>query len=76
VGSSETSSFLKPDDTTASLSFLVANPQAVDKLTSLLNTKISGLEKGKVEDVASTDGSPKKLKVTYTGKLNEDSYGK
>jgi|GEM_PF-828077 len=76
VGSSETASFLKPEDATASFAFLVASLPAVDKLTSMLSTKVTGLEKTKVEEVASVDGGPKKFRVTYTGKLSEDSYGK
>lgn len=76
----------------ASLTFIVSNPQMVERLQGLLQDKMEKLERGKVEEVAAAgaapaaDGSPaatqgqgapvQKWKVTFTGKPLEAAYGK
>jgi type IV pilus assembly protein PilM len=79
VGSSaEAAPFAKAnDDQSASLTFVVANNAAVERLSSILTTKLAGLQRSKVEDVDAVDGSGgKALKVTFTGKPTESAYGK
>ena len=76
AGAAPGSSYLKGDDASASLTFLVNDSVAADKLNKTLATHFPTLEKGKVEDFTPTDGSPKRLKLIYSGKLNEDAYGK
>ncbi len=62
-------------DPAISMTFLVANPQMIERLQSQLSTKVSNLQKGKVEDVPPGPGAPNaRLKVTFTGKPTEDLY--
>jgi general secretion pathway protein L len=61
---------------TSTLSFLVANPQVAEKLNSVLGTKLSSLQRGKMEEVAIPDSGEKKWKITFTAKPPEDAYVK
>jgi type IV pilus assembly protein PilM len=60
----------------ASLTFIVANPQTIEKLGEALGKFLSGIQKSKIEEVQAPDGSGKKLKVTFSGKPTESAYGK
>lgn len=57
-------------DTSTSLSFMVANPQIAEKLGNILNNRISNMQRGKMEEVASADPTGKKWKITFSGKPN------
>ncbi len=76
VGAAPTSPYSPTDETSTSLTFLVANPQVAERLNSSLSGRIRGLQKSKLEEVTAPDGSGKRWKVTFTGKVQEDAYGK
>lgn len=59
----------------ATLTFLVSNPQVAEKLGGILGNKLTGLQKGKMEETKASDGT-QRWKITYTGKPAEDAYGK
>lgn len=63
-------------DHSTSLTFIVANPQMAEKLAVVLGNKLTGMQRGKMEEVASSDGTDHKWKITFSGKPSEDSYGK
>ena len=75
VGAAPSSPYAPTAESNASLTFLVANPQMAERLSSILGGKLSGMQRGKMEESTSSDGT-KRWKVTYTGKPTEDSYGK
>ena len=60
----------------ATMTFLVTNPQTAEKLNTLLADKLSNFQRGKMEEVLLAEGDTKKWKVTFSGKPNEDTYGK
>ncbi|MGZ3699938.1 MAG: hypothetical protein ACXVCH_17735, partial [Bdellovibrionota bacterium] len=76
VGSSASAPFSATDDSTASLTFLVTNPQMAEKLAGAVGGKLSGVQRGKMEEVPGVEGTPPKWKITFTGKPTGDSYGK
>ncbi|MCM2278703.1 MAG: pilus assembly protein PilM [Oligoflexia bacterium] len=76
VGAAPTASFSGISDQSATLSFIVASPQAADRLAGILGSKLTGLQKGKVEEVPGVDGGAKRSKVTFTGKPAEEAYGR
>jgi general secretion pathway protein L len=63
------------NEITASLTFL-ADPKSIDKLTSIMGTTLVGMKHSGTEDAKSPDGLNKRLKITYSGKPPEDSFGK
>jgi hypothetical protein len=65
---------LEPDPST-SLTFLVDNPQAAERLGNLISSKISGLQRSKLDEFTAPDGK-KRFRITFTGKILESSYGK
>lgn len=75
VGASPTSSYSPVDGQTVSLTFLVSNPQMAERLASLMNSKISGLQRSKIDEVQAPDGSGQRWKITLSGKPVEDAYG-
>jgi hypothetical protein len=77
AGIPSTDSFLSNDHPSeASLAFLVSNPQVAEKLTLLLKSKLSGFERGKMEETTELEGRPQKWKISFSGKPTEDSYGR
>jgi general secretion pathway protein L len=64
-----------PAEAQATLTFLVSSPQVAEKLGGILGNKISGIQKGKMEETKASDGT-QRWKITYTGKPTEDAYGK
>lgn len=58
------------------LTFLVSNPQNTERLNTLLNDKVVGLQRGKTEEVNLEGEAQKKWKLTFSGKPVEESYGK
>jgi type IV pilus assembly protein PilM len=64
-----------PPETQASLTFLVSNPQVAEKLGGILGNKLTGLQKGKMEETKASDGT-QRWKITYSGQPTEESYGK
>jgi general secretion pathway protein L len=75
VGASPSSSYVSGGEQSASLSFLVSNPQIAEKLATLLNNKLSGIQRSKMEEIPVPDGTTKKWKVTFTGTPTEEAYG-
>lgn len=77
VGAAPAESYRPGAATTASLTFLVANPQVAEKLASLLGGRIQGIQRSKLEEAPpAEEGGPKRWKVTLSGAPTEDSYGK
>jgi type IV pilus assembly protein PilM len=74
VGSS--ASYLSSETPTASLTFLVSNPQVADQLAQALGKSLDSLQKSKPEEVAGTEAGTKKWKVTLSGKPTESAYVK
>ncbi|OFZ17924.1 MAG: hypothetical protein A2X94_12860 [Bdellovibrionales bacterium GWB1_55_8] len=68
VGASPSEPYSPSSERTVRLTLLVSNPQMAEKITSLLSGRISGLEKGKVEEVPGQDGL-KKWQISFSGKL-------
>ncbi|MBI2711855.1 MAG: pilus assembly protein PilM [Bdellovibrio sp.] len=58
------------------MTFLVSNPQNLERLNSLLGDKVAGLQRGKTEETVLEGEAQKKWKVTFSGKPVEESYGK
>ncbi|MGK5084639.1 pilus assembly protein PilM [Bdellovibrionota bacterium FG-1] len=75
VGAAPATPYAPTGESQASLSFLVSNPQLAERLNTLLTNKLSGLERGKMEEASAADGT-KRWRVTFSGKPTEDSYGK
>jgi type IV pilus assembly protein PilM len=75
AGAAPSSSYTKPGDSTTSLTFLVHKQEDVERIRSLLAGRIKELQASAPTEVIS-DGAAKKWKVTFTGKLTEDSYGR
>jgi len=75
VGSSASEPFSPNSVLSASLTFLVANPQTAEKLATLLGNKMGHLQRGKMEEV-DADGGLKKWKISFAGKPTEETYGK
>ncbi len=78
AGQSATEPFSDSDqNVSASLTFWVANPQMAEKLASILGSKLGNIQRGKMEEVSSIEaGASKKWKINFSGKPNEESYGK
>ncbi len=62
-------------DGEASFTFLIQGQATADRLATLLDRKIPGVSKSKVEETTLPDGT-KRFKVTLKGKPAEDAYGK
>ena len=75
VGAAPDAAYGAVDPGSTSLTFLLATEQSADRMSSILSSKISGLQKTPVEQVAGPDGSGKRWKITFTGKPLEDAYG-
>lgn len=76
VGASPTAPFAQATDQTASLTFIVANPQVAEKLTPIVNGVMKDAKREKMEEVAFPEPNQKRWKIVFTGKPNEDAYGK
>ncbi len=77
VGAAPAESYRAAAATTASLTFLVANPQIAEKLATTLSGRIQSIQRSKLDEApAAEDGGPKRWKVTFTGSPTEDSYGR
>jgi cell division ATPase FtsA len=75
VGAAPGTQYEKATTGDASLTFLVASPQMIDRLQGLLTPLIGGIRKSGVEEVPAKDDIPKRYKVTFSGKLTEAAYG-
>jgi hypothetical protein len=75
IGAAPGTQYEKADSGEASLTFLVANPQMIDRLQGSLGSLMSGIKKSGVEEVPAKDDIPKRYKVTFSGKLTEAAYG-
>ncbi len=76
VGAAPAEPFSPSNSGEASLTFLTANPQATERLGNIVGSKLKNMQRGKSEEVNAPDGSGKRWKSTFTGKPQEDSYGK
>lgn len=79
VGAAATDPYSATEPQTASLTVLVNNAQMAEKFANIVGGKISKLDRSKMEEVAvpgAPEGAPKKWKVTFSGKPNEESFGK
>ncbi len=77
VGAASISAPYSPtEESTASLSVLFANPQVAERFAGILSGKIGDMQRSKMEEVPGAEGGPKRWKVTFSGKPNDDSFGK
>ncbi len=77
VGAAAVSNPYSPtEESSASLSVLFANPQVAERFAGILSGKLGDMQRSKMEEVAGPEGGPKRWKVTFTGKPNDDSFGK
>jgi type IV pilus assembly protein PilM len=76
VGAAPTEGFSPTSDVNASLTLLTSNPQSTERLSGLLGGKLKAINRGKSDEVNAPDGSGKRWKTTFTGKPQEESYGK
>jgi hypothetical protein len=51
----------------ASLTFLVSNPQMAEKLASTLTPRLGNMKRGKMEEAGGAEGAGKKWKITFNG---------
>jgi type IV pilus assembly protein PilM len=75
AGAATNTSFLKPSDATTSLTFLVQKESDIDRIRSLLSTRVKDIQADAPETVTG-EGGAKKFKVTFTGNLTEAAYGR
>lgn len=75
AGASPTTPYSSTGPTNTSFTFLFTNPQAAEKLQETMNRRFKDLTKGKVEEAKGPDGTPR-YKVTFSGNLPEEAYGK
>jgi hypothetical protein len=75
VGSAADKEYQPSAKTSATLTFLVMNPQVAERLEKALKDLMPDLQKGKVEEAPALDGTGTRMKVTFTGTPKEDSYG-
>ncbi|MEK6706571.1 MAG: pilus assembly protein PilM [Bdellovibrionota bacterium] len=75
IGSAPTEPFTSANQSNASLTFLLSNPQTAEKLATILGTKLNDIQRGKTEEVTAPDGTGKRWKITFSGKPSEHSYG-
>lgn len=59
----------------ASITFLVSNAQMIEKLTELMPKFIDTPQKSTPEEVTASNGTDKKFKITFSGKIKESAYG-
>ena len=74
AGAAPNEPFSVTADTSASLSFLVPDPDTAEKLAGVFSSKQPSLQRGKLEQVGTA--ADKKWKITFAGKLQGDAYGK
>ena len=73
VGTNPSTSFFKSNENpTANLTFLVSNPQIIERLSTVLGEKISNIQRSKAEEVPATDGAGSKWKITFSGSIIGD----
>ena len=75
IGAATTASYSPSEQGTASLSFILANSQTADQLNKLLSSRVSDLQRGKIEESVDPSGK-KSWRVTFSGKPTGDAYGK
>jgi general secretion pathway protein L len=75
VGASAAAPYTPTADSSATLTFL-ADPKTVEKLSSILSQKLVAMKKTNPEDAKSPDQSSKRVKITFSGKPTDDSFGK
>jgi hypothetical protein len=75
VGAAPMAPYTPTADGSANLTFL-ADPKGVERLNSILTQKITGLKKTPPEDSTSPDKLSKRVKITFSGRPSDDSFGK
>ncbi len=77
LGSSPNQPYGSDDLGDLSMSFIVDSAAVADKISSILSSRIDGIQKSKPEELAElgSDGKSKRLKITFTGKPMESAYG-
>jgi type IV pilus assembly protein PilM len=68
VGSAPTAPYDSKTEPDASITVLVSNPQMAEQMNQALPSRFNNLVKSQLEEIPSTDGSPKRWKVTFSGK--------
>jgi general secretion pathway protein L len=74
AGAAPTAPYSPGDETTASMTFLISNPQTAAKLNAALAPKLNALQQGKMEETG--EGAAKKWKLSFSGKPAEEAYGR
>jgi hypothetical protein len=75
VGASAAAPYAPTADSSATLTFL-ADSKTVEKLSSILSQKLVAMKRSNPEDAKSPDQSSKRVKITFSGKPTDDSFGK
>lgn len=57
------------------LSFLIANPQMAEKLSTGVQSLLDGFQREKMEEVDDPAGGGKRWKITFSGTPKESAYG-
>jgi type IV pilus assembly protein PilM len=64
------------DEPMASLTWVVANPTVAERIAALTSSKLTNMNRSKLEEVPATEGTDKRWKLVLTGKPTGESYGK
>ncbi len=75
-GASPKSSFLKPAESSASLTFVIQNPRLADKLSQEVARALDQSQKSPLSEMPPAPDSPKRWKIQFTGKPKEFAHGK
>ncbi|HUP57292.1 MAG TPA: type II secretion system protein GspL [Bdellovibrionota bacterium] len=75
IGASPGTAFSPTETGDASLTFLVANAGAAERLKGLLTPYLTGIKMSAPADAPGKDPKSKRVKVTFTGKPTEAAYG-
>jgi len=68
VGSAPTSPYDPKVEPDTAITLLVSNPQMAEQVAQSLPSRINQMTKSPLEEVQATEGSPKRWKVTFSGK--------
>jgi len=75
LGAEPSTSYLSTSHTTASMTFLVGSKEQVDRLSTILSTKMTNLKTSHLEQAPAPGGKGTRYKVTFTGNPTEEAFG-
>ncbi len=74
VGAATTSTYAARENPAISMTFWVTNPQIIERLSGMLEKRMTGFSRSKVEETVLPDQS-KRWKVVFGGRPMEEGYG-